>query len=168
MLINNSAELNAILNIKIPKALDNTMQRLVLGLQQTIDEEVYSYPYPMGEWHGRTGQFGESWTSDIPQRIASDWWESKISNSNYKFSWNSDRDEWGHGNGYSPLTNDELDEIINERDGGSNFGFPALQRDYWGKYRNWLDENLDKIFKEECIKLGIPLGFANSFYATIK
>lgn len=164
MVINNAVELMSILSKLIPQAMDNAMQRLVTGLKQVIDEEVYSYPYPNGDWFGRTGEFGKSWESTVPQMVAKDWWESRVTNEDYKFSWNNDDGEWAHGNGWSPLTNTELDEIINQRNGGSNFGFPSLQRDYWGSWKTWLDQNFEKIFAEEFNKAGIPIEYGMSFY----
>ena len=157
MLISNSAQFEMVLNLSLQEALRRTMKRLLDELKEIIDREVYSYPNPNGDWDGRTGQFGESWDSTEPQ-LLDGWMQSTLSNENFNFVWNNERNMWSHGNYNQPLASaEDLDEIINNRQGGSDFGFPALKRNYWGEFTIFCDLNIEKIFVEECIQLGIPI-----------
>ena len=152
------------MNAKLPLVLDAVMQKLLFKLQDIIDENVYSYPNPNGAWDGRTGKFKESWDNSVAEMVGG-WWESKIDNQDFNFEWNNERDKYSHGNMEKPLeSNDDFNEIIDNRRGGSNFGFPALKRPYWDEFLTWVDVSLDSVFKAECLKQGLPIEYATVFY----
>ena len=160
-MINNAIELQAKLNIEISIVLGRVMDRLLLELGNIIDEEVYSYESD-GQWDGRTFEFKNSWTTSVPTMMGG-WIESILDNQNYNFTWNSQRDKWSHGNFWDDLTVNELNEIIDNRQGGSNFGFPSLKRPYWNRFLLFCDTSLERIFKEEMIKQGLPIEYARIF-----
>jgi hypothetical protein len=93
------------------------------------------------------------------------YYESKIDNQDFNFTWNNDRNMWSHGNCFSPIeSNDDFNEIIDNRQGGSDFGFPSLQRHYWFEFLIFVDTSLESIFRAECIKQGIPVEYASVFF----
>ena len=125
--------------------MNEVMKTLLMKLQDIIEENVYSYQ-STGEWDGRTGQFKNSWTYSVPQWIGN-YCESQIDNDDFEFKWVSDVNMWAHGNNAQPIgSNDDFNEIIDNRQGGSNFGFPALSRPYFSEFLVWTDLNLQNIF----------------------
>lgn len=152
------------MNTKLPLVIKGVTDALLIELQNIIDENVYRYPNPNGSWDGRTGQFKESWENSVAEMVGG-WWESKIDNQSFNFEWNNERDKYSHGNMEKPLeSNDDFNEIIDNRRGGSNFGFPALKRHYWFEFLIFVDTSLESIFRAECIKQGIPVEYASVFF----
>lgn len=162
MLINNSIEFQAIINMKMSVVLSNVMEKLLFELGNIIDEEVYSYESD-GAWDGRTMEFKNSWTTSMPT-LMDGWWTSTLDNQGFNFTHNTERDSWAHGNGWSALTVNQLNEIIDNRSGGSNFGFPSLKRPYWKKFLTFCDTSLESIFQQECVKQGLPLEYSTVFF----
>ena len=162
MLINNPIEFKTMMNVQIPLVLDAVMQTLLMKLQDIIEANVYSYQLT-GDWDNRTYEFKNSWTYSIPQKIGN-YCESQLDNQDFQFKWANDPNMWSYGNGYQPLeSNDDFNEIIDNRQGGSNFGFPALSRPYWDEFLMWVDLNLESTFQKECLKQGIPVEMASVF-----
>jgi hypothetical protein len=163
MLIKNPIEFQMVMNAKLPLVIKGVTDALLIELQNIIDEEVYSYQ-SNGSWNGRTGEFKESWDNSVAEMVG-DWWESKIDNQSFNFEWNNERDNWNFGNAYKPLeSNDDFNEIIDNRQGGSNFGFPALKRPYWGRFLAFCETSIESIFRAECLKQGIPVEYASVFF----
>lgn len=156
--ISSFSQLYTEINGKLEFAIDRTINILLKELQQIITRDVYSRPSPSGEnWHGRTYEFLESWNASQPM-IVGNVVQSIISQDGYDFSWNNQRDEWSHGNGWQELAINSLDEIINNGLSDSNFNFPAIEaRPYWDDFRIYCEENIDKIFMTQCKMLGLPL-----------
>lgn len=163
MLINNSVHYMMLMNERLPLVLNDVMEELLQKLQDIIDTNVYSYQSE-GDWHGRTYEFRNSWTVNVPSMIDG-WITSQIDNQGYNFTWNSVKDAWHYGNNFESIrSNDDFNEIIDNRQGGSNFGFPALQRHFWFEFLLFVDTNLDLIFKKYCMKYNIPAEMASVFY----
>lgn len=165
MLINNQVELQMVMNSKLTLVMNEVMKTLLMKLQDIIEENVYSYPNPNGEWDNRTYQFKNSWTYSVPQWMGN-YCESQIDNDDFEFKWVNDKNMWSHGNSFKPVeSNDDFNEIIDNRQGGSNFGFPSLQRHYWFEFLMEVDTSLESIFQAECIKQRLPIEYANVFLA---
>lgn len=162
MIIKNPIEFQMIMNVKLPLVLESVMQKLLIKLQDIIEENVYSYQLT-GDWNNRTYEFLNSWTTSIPIKMGN-YFESQIDNQAFQFTWANDKDMWSHGNSFQPIeSNDDFNEIIDNRQGDSNFGFPSLQRHYWMEFLLWIDVNLENTFREECLKQGIPIEYATIF-----
>ena len=69
MLIKNPIEFQMVMNNKLNSVLEVVMQKLLFKLQDIIEENVYSYPNPNGDWDGRTYAFKNSWTYSVPEWI---------------------------------------------------------------------------------------------------
>lgn len=170
MVINSSAEFLMAMSSGVNIALNKTMDKLLLELGNIIDKNVYSYVLT-GDWDNRTGQFGKSWsysdveTIPITGNVISMF--STLSNDNFELESNNNSGEWSHGNGWSDLTIQELNHIVEDRGGTSNFGFPALKRPYWGEFINYVNANLELIFQEECSKVlpTMSVGTFSSFFS---
>ena len=163
MVINNPIEFQMVMNTKLVKVTDGIAKRLLEELQNIIDENVYSYQLT-GDWDNRTYEFKNSWTTSVPEWIGG-WCEAQIDNKNFDFTWENSRNAWSHGNQFSPVeSNDDFNEIIDNRQGGSNFGFPALKRPYWDAWLIWIDMNFDNVVREQCLKNDIPVEMASVFY----
>lgn len=164
MLINNPIEFQMVMNIKLTAVMNEVMKTLLTKLQDIIEENVYSYQLT-GDWDNRTYQFKNSWTYSVPQWMGN-YCESQIDNDDFEFNWSNEKNMWSHGNSFKPIeSNDDFNEIIDNRQGGSNFGFPALQRHYWFEFLMELDTSLESIFQAECIKQGLPIEYASVFLA---
>lgn len=164
MLINNPIEFQMVMNSKLQSVLDAVMQTLLFKLQDIIENNVYSYQ-STGEWDNRTYQFKNSWTYSVPQWMGN-YCESQIDNDDFEFNWSNEKNMWSHGNSFKPVeSNDDFNEIIDNRQGESNFGFPSLQRHYWFEFLMYVDTSLESIFQAECIKQGIPIEYASVFLA---
>ena len=132
-------------NIIIQQALDNTTSQLLERLKQIIQENVYnSY---QETWGGRTGQFKESWISDMANVIG-DIVETHI----FQDINIMDIDE----SIKSHIQREYLAEII-ESGEGYNFG-DAPARPYWSIFLDYVDNNLDTIFIMNCKLLGLDVG----------
>ena len=155
MLISNSAQFISVVNTRLQVALSGIMQRLLEELQLIIDEDIYSYPSPNGAWHGRTGQFRESWGYDVPY-YDSNMLMSVLSNQGFAFTWNTERDTVSHGNFSDPLTVQAMNEVLNDKC-GSGMNFPIHNTHYWDNYLRFLSVNFERIALEECHRAGLPV-----------
>ena len=163
VLINNLIEFYVQANMVLAKVTDGIAKELLKALQDIIDENVYSYQLT-GDWDNRTYEFKNSWTTSVPEWIGG-WCESQIDNQSFDFTWSSERNAWSHGNNHKPIeSNDDFNEIIDNRQGGSNFGFPALKRPYYDEWLQYIDLNFDRIVKEQCIANDFPVEMATVFY----
>lgn len=151
MEINNTAELEKIILGLLNEALTEIMGIFQEKLKEFIVEDVYSYQSG-GGWHDRTYEFGNSWVVS-PLSISGLGLSATLSNDTFQFSWNEGT--WSHGNKWEKLDNDSFDEIINNRQGGSNFGFPALQRPYWTHFIEWVTLNFDNVCSKVLAKYDI-------------
>lgn len=157
MLIKNKMQLELEMKTRLNKVVDSIMLIILDKLRDVIQENVYDAYTPKGDWGNRTGQFKNSWTVSVPQ-IVGDWYYGKVDNQNFNFEWNKDKNLWSHGNSKEPVeSNDAMNEIIDNRQGGSNFGFPALKRHYWFETLLWVDDNLERLFRQECLKYGLNI-----------
>ena len=164
MLISNSAQFMTVMNAKVTELIERVMNRIWIELGNIIEEKIYSRDYPYTDnWHGRTNEFKDSWNYDTPHYDMG-MIMSTLRNDNFSFTWNSNRDEWSHGNSWNPLTVQALDEILNDRQGGENFGFPALQSHYWDEFQRYLSINFDRIVMEEGRAIGLPLTYGQISY----
>lgn len=154
MLISNSAQFMAEMNVKLAQLVENVMQRLLIELGNIIDENIYNYP-SKGSWHGRTGEFKDSWDYSVPT-YEFGMITSILSNSNFKFTWDNHRDTLSHGNFWNPLTTQAMDEILNDSCGGG-MNFPIRNTYYWDKFESFLNVNFENIVMQESQKLGFPL-----------
>ena len=161
MLISNSAQFVSAVNARLEVALNGIMQRLLIELQATMDEDIYSY-VSEGSWHGRTNQFRESWDYDVPY-YDSDMLMSVLSNNGFNFTWNNDRDTVSHGNFSSPLTVQAMNEVLNDKC-GNGMNFPVNNTYYWDNYLRFLDTNFDAIAIQECHKAGLNLEYSPFSY----
>ena len=151
MRINSDEQLQSILGMAMAEALDNTTQRLLEELNRIIDQNVYSYEET---WGGRTGQFKDSWSKDVSQ-IVGNIVQNKIYQDYGVMKYDG---EWSHGNPWSQLEPNGLNDIIENGLTESNFGFPAIQaRPFWSTFENYVDANLDRIWVTECKKLGLDI-----------
>ena len=165
MVINNPIEFQMVMNTRLVKVMQGVMTRILMELGNIIDEEVYSYSLD-GAWQNRTGEFKQSWDFSVPIMVGG-WCESVLSQDAFgHYTPNNNRGEWSHGNGWSSLFGfDSLNEIINNGLNQSNFNFPAIEaRPFWSVFLQWLDLNINEIFREQCLKNDIPVEMASVFY----
>ena len=163
MLISNSAQFMTVMNAKVTELIERVMNRIWVELGNIIEERIYSRDYPYTDnWHGRTNQFKDSWNYDTPHYDMG-MIMSTLRNDNFNFKWNSDRDEWAHGNGLSPLTVQALDEILNDKCGGG-MNFPVRNTYYWDEFERYLSINFDRIVMEEGRAIGLPLTYGQISY----
>ena len=154
MLISNSAQFMSVVNESLHMALSGIMQRLLEELQAIMDEDIYSYVSD-GAWHGRTREFRESWNYDAPY-YDSNMLMSVLSNQNFGFTWNHERDTVSHGNFDSPLAVQAMNEVLNDKC-GSGMNFPIHNTHYWDNYLRFLSVNFERIALEECRRAGLPV-----------
>ena len=156
MQASNPIEFQLIVNSALEIALKGTMKALLTKLQSTIESEVYSYQ-SNGSWSGRTGEFKESWDFSDPSYV-NGWYNSVISNEDFNWTWNDERDKYSHGNWNNMLGSmpNYLNSIINTGLSNSNYNFPAIQaRPYWDMFLLYCETNIDRIFREEWVKTGL-------------
>ena len=145
------------MELKLSVALDNTLERLLQELQYTIDDVVYGWqspssnPWGYGENGGnRTHQFYDSWQKSSPMIIG-----NLIQGEIYQAV--EIMQQIFSGGQPVHIDRDELAEIINTGD-GYNFGeADGVQRPLWDIFEAYCNENLENIFYQECIKLGLPI-----------
>ena len=147
----NFIQLQFALNNKIALALDNTMGRLLTELQNIIEEVVYGWKSPSSNpWSpNRTGQFLDSWQKSYPTLIGN------IMTGEISQAIEIMKQDM-IGNIMVHQDRDNLADIIESGD-GYEFGSCTEERDYWNPFMKYVDENLEDIFFEECIKLNLPL-----------
>lgn len=149
--ISSFAELYTNVNSKIMLAMDETLNILLVELQNIIDEEVYG-------WHStsnnpweiyRTGQFLDSWQVTKPI-VVGNMIQGEISQAievMQQFFVNSvevheDRDN--------------LANIIMTGD-GYNLSDNVPPRDFWNPWILYINQNLSTIFYQQCQIVGLPL-----------
>ena len=156
-------ELEAYMNLRFAEALDNTMERLLIKLRELIDENVYGWEspamQPWGLFHGetlsrtsgqRTGEFYDSWQRS-KSVIMGNMITGEISQAVEMLH------QYFRGGHIVHEDADELAGIIENR-GLYNFGYAdGVDRDYWSPFKEYVELNLEKIWVEECVKLGLPI-----------
>lgn len=144
---------------KLNQALENTTTQLLTKLLEIIEKDVYSYGATWTNgWDGdlgRTEQFKASWEKS-KATIVGNMSESKIFQNYLTMVYEP---PFSHG---SPkrgqLAEDALSGIINEGLGDTGIGFPAIKgRPFWTEFKNYVNENFDRILETNCMILGIPV-----------
>lgn len=145
-------------NRKLVDAIDITSERLLDKLCEIIRGTVYSYNATWDNgWDGgfgRTGEFEDSWQK-TEAKIRGDIVESEI--------WQDARylshDLWSHGNPWSSLPAEALDDIIENGLSESNFNFPAIKpRHFWSEFIQYAESGgLDSIFQQACREVGLDI-----------
>jgi len=148
---NNFIQLQFALNNQIALALDNTMGRLLTELQNIIEDVVYGWESPSANpWSvNRTGQFLDSWQKEYPTLIGNIM-TGEINQAMEIMKQFAIGSVQVHGD------RENLADIIETGD-GYTFGECDESRDFWNPFIQYVDENLENIFFEECIKLDLPL-----------
>lgn len=152
-MIKNKAELDIFLKTKMQVIIENVAIRLTNELINIIDEEVYSYN---NTFYERTFQFKNSWEYSKPM-IVGNIIQSQIFQNYTTMVYDSEK--WQHGSKYEKwgqLDVGGLNEIINNGDIGKIANFPQLgARPFWDKFQEYVNQNITKIFIEECNKNGL-------------
>lgn len=156
-LINNSNELQKVIDNILIKAVDRTTDILLRKLEDIIDDVVYGWESPSDDpWKpNRTHEFQESWIKT--KAIAS----SHIIQSDIF----QDISVMKHRQNVDGKGNDvhDPDDVANLADiiiSGQGYGFgyaEGIERDFWSKWIIYVDSNINNIFKDECKKLGLNL-----------
>lgn len=151
MLIKNQAELNSYLQSKMSIIVESVAKILTDKLLEFIDDEVYSYD---NTFYDRTYQFRDSWEYSKPI-IRGNIIESQIFQNYAIMTFNSE--SWQHGSVYSgQLDENGLSEIINDGKIGNIANFPQIgSRPFWDKFKDYVYQNINRIFIEECNKNGL-------------
>ena len=161
-------ELESYMNLRFAEALDNTMERLLIKLRELIDENVYGWESPADKPWGlfdnqdlsrtsgyRTGEFYDSWQrskSVITGKMIS----GEISQATEMLH------QYFRGGHIVHEDVEDLASIIENR-GLYNFGYAdGVDRSYWQPFREYCELNLEKIWVEECVKLGLPISMGIS------
>jgi hypothetical protein len=160
--IRNLAEFQMAMQFRVGEALDNTMQRLLEHLQYLVMEDVYAWEstayMPWGMIAGgtaglttgnRTGQFYESWEKVMPIMVGN----MMVGEINQALDVMK---QFLLGGQIVHQDGANLAEIINSGS-GYNFGECEEPRPFWNNFLIFVTENLEKIFLEECIKVGLPI-----------
>ena len=149
MAINSFVELETVIESLLAQALDLTTEELLNKLEDFIQQDVYDVP---SKWDSiydlRTGEFKKSWDRTNVKKIAKNVVESEIFQN---ISVMSVID-------IPPIhiDRDNLAEIINSGT-GYNFGqMEGKSRPFWDDFIQWVNTNLDSIFKKNCITVGLP------------
>ena len=156
MTINSFAELETVIESLLAQALDLTTEELLNKLEDFIQQDVYDVP---SKWDSiydlRTGEFKKSWDRTNVKKIAKNVVESEIFQN---ISVMSVID-------IPPIhiDRDYLAEIINSGT-GYNFGqMEGKARPFWDDFIQWVNTNLDSIFKKNCITVGLPVSSSISY-----
>lgn len=153
-MINNDVQLNLMLTNALKKAVDSTTEALLKELVRIIDETVYSNS---PTWYERTNQFRQSWESSKAKIIGISV-ESEIYQNISALVYNAT--EFKHGNIFTPLfsNGNALADILNQGTNNASFGFhPVEATDFWEKFMEYADANLDRIFSISCMENGIQI-----------
>lgn len=151
-MVGNAIELQALFNAKLMVALDKTMERLLIELQNLIQSEVYGWESSsFNPWSiNRTGQFLDSWQTVKPVMLGS-LIQGEINQAIEKM------EQFMIGNEMVHEDRDNLAEILNTGD-GYNFGMSnGIPKPYFDKWIQYVNENLETIFMEECIQVKLPI-----------
>lgn len=156
----NWIQLQLDIELKLSEALDNTLERLLNQLQLIIDEVVYGWqspstnPWGWGENGGnRTHEFYESWQKSKPIVL-----DNLIQGEIYQAV---EMMVYGISGGqYVHQDREDLANIIETGD-GYNFGqAEGVSRNFWSQFEMYCELNIQKIFMEECLKLGLPITYS--------
>lgn len=165
MVFNNLIQYNTYVNEKLSIALDNTMDRLLIELQNIIEKEVYGwispseFPWSMdslgrgdvGVRTGqRTGQFLDSWESKKSVMIGN------ILQGEISQAIDIMQQFFNDDNIEVHKDRDNLANIISSGK-GYNFGQCFEPRDFWSEFKSYVTLNLFNIFEQECLALGLPM-----------
>lgn len=143
-------------NNSLITAVNNTTERLLVKLNEIIEETVYSYK---PTWDGRTGQFKKSWERESA-KIVGGMINREVTSKIYQNfdTMVYDGSKWKHGNPWESLAKNQLNNIIEYGLPESHFNFPAIEeRPFWSKFLEYVNKNLDEIFQEECAKVGLDI-----------
>lgn len=146
------AQLEAMVNASLVIALDKTMDRLLIELQNIIEKTVYDWESPSSiPWSiNRTGQFLDSWQV-VSSQIVGLMVQSEINQAIDVMKQFFIGDKEVHED------RENLAEIINSGV-GYNFGqAEGVERDFWNQFETYVETNLFRIFKEECMSVGLPI-----------
>lgn len=150
MIIKSFAELEIVIESLLAQALDLTTEELLNKLENFIQQDVYDVP---SKWDSvydlRTEEFKNSWNRTNAKKVAKNVVESEIFQN---ISIMSIID-------IPPIHIDRnnLAEIINSGT-GYNFGqMEGKARPFWNDFMQWVDMNLDSVFKKNCITVGLPI-----------
>lgn len=156
MQINSFVELETIIESLLAQALDLTTEELLNKLEDFIQQDVYDVP---SKWDNiydlRTGEFKKSWDRTNAKKIAKNVVESEIFQNVSVMSVID----------IPPIhiDRDNLAEIINSGT-GYNFGqMEGKERPFWDDFIQWVNMNLDSIFKKNCIAVGLPISSSISY-----
>ena len=156
MTINSFVELETVIESLLAQALDLTTEELLNKLEDFIQQDVYDVP---SKWDSiydlRTGEFKKSWDRTNAKKIAKNVVESEIFQN---ISVMSVID-------IPPIhiDRDNLAEIINS---GTGYNFAQMEgkaRPFWDGFIQWVNTNLDSIFKKNCITVGLPVSSSISY-----
>ena len=153
--MNNTKELDTELeniNRLISIAIEKTTERLLDELVNIIDSVVYSYS---GSWadENRTYRFKDSWYNTVSTIVGNVVVSSVQQNQDVLFH---DPQNWSHGNRWSPLEENSLNDIINNGLSSSNFGFPSIEaRPFWSDFKVYCNNNIERIFEEQMRFVGL-------------
>lgn len=151
MLIKNQTELDNYLKSKMSVVIESVAQILTDKLLEFIDDEVYSYN---NTFYERTYQFRNSWEYTKPI-VRGNIIESQIFQNYAIMTYVPEK--WQHGSNYSgQLDENGLNEIINDGKIGAMANFPQIgSRPFWDKFKEYVYQNINRIFTEECNKNGL-------------
>ena len=148
-------ELHTAIDMVVQQALDLTTEELLDKLEEYIQTEVYDI-HSLWESAGlRTGQFKDSWERSNAVIVTRGIVSSQIFQ-NVSVMQQSN---------VPPIhiDRDDLAQIINSGV-GYNFGtMEGTARPYWDKFIQWVNTNLDSIFKKNCITVGLPVSSSISY-----
>ena len=156
MTINSFIELETVIESLLAQALDLTTEELLNKLEDFIQQDVYDVPSEWDLMYGlRTGEFKKSWDRTNAKKVAKNVVESEIFQ-NISVMGVID---------IPPIhiDRDNLAEIINS---GSGYNFGQMEgtaRPFWDDFIQWVNTNLDTIFKKNCIAVGLPIGSSISY-----
>jgi len=167
-MINNMAQLNLILGGAVAEALENTTKILLEELRRIIDQDIYSYNATWTNGYddvlGRTGQFKDSWIMEMSPLIGT-YVQSQIFQDYDAMDYDS---PFSHGSEYSggKLKPNGLADIIENGLAPAFHGFPeGHARPFWSNFENYVNANVQRIFAEECKKLGLPISFIGATFS---
>lgn len=142
---------------KLREAQNNTMKVLLDKLTEFIDKYVYSNPNK--GWYDRTGDLRNIWQVNKTY-IKGGTIRSSIEPSNHS-ALTRNNELWQHESqvdGFGNLTTYDLVNIINNGLESSHSVFGEISpRPFWDFFQFWATNNYQRIFREECVKLGLPL-----------
>lgn len=160
---NSYIQYEAFVGARLSLALDNTLDRLLIELQNIIESTVYGWKSPNSRPWGadmvgdvgltsghRTGQFYESWQAN----------KSIIVGNMVVGEINQAIDVMQEMMLGGVLVHEDADNLAGIINSGVGYNFgqaEGVSRDYWNQWMTFVVANLDGILMEECAKLGVEL-----------